>query len=113
FPVERLRSGNDVQDREMWRLIDSRRFPAIVCELRALEPVSDGGRYRAEGDITLAGRTRRYRGELNVRADAGRCVLEGQLSVDIRDFGLRPPNVLILKVDPVVSVRLHLVAAAP
>ncbi len=27
FPVERLRSGNDLQDREMWRLIDSRRFP--------------------------------------------------------------------------------------
>ena len=27
FPVEQLRSGNGLQDREMWKMIDSKRFP--------------------------------------------------------------------------------------
>jgi hypothetical protein len=39
-----------------------------------------------------------------------RLTIDGELSVDIRDFGLKPPNLLIVKVEPVVRVRLHLVA---
>lgn len=112
FPVERLRSGNDLQDREMWRLIDSRRFPTIIGDLRELRASSSAGRYVAEGDITLSGRMRRYSGEMSVSGGADRFVVDGELSVDIRDFGLKPPNLLIIKVDPVVRVRLHLVAAA-
>ena len=43
FPVERLRSGNDIQDREMWRLIDSKRFPVVSADLRDLKPTSVAG----------------------------------------------------------------------
>ena len=34
FKVESLRTGNDLQDREMWKLIDSKRFPRIAGDLR-------------------------------------------------------------------------------
>ena len=112
FPVERLRSGNDLQDREMWRLIDSRRFPTVIGELRELHASSSAGRYVAEGDVTLSGRMRRYNGEMAVSGDGERVVVDGELSIDIRDFGLKPPNLVIVKVDPVVRVQLHLVAAA-
>ncbi len=30
FKVESLRTGNELQDREMWKLIDSKRFPKIA-----------------------------------------------------------------------------------
>lgn len=110
FPVEQLRSGNGVQDREMWKVVDSKRFPRIAADLRELGVQAAPGRYGASGDITLAGRSRRYEGELSF-AHAGELVtVEGELSVDIRDFGLKPPSLLIVKVDPVVKVHLHLVA---
>jgi hypothetical protein len=36
--------------------------------------------------------------------------VEGEFGVDIRDFGLKPPSLLILKVEPVLRVILRLVA---
>ncbi len=111
-PVEQLKSGNGLQDREMWKLIDSRRFPLIAADLRDVEPNGAPGKYKASGDITLAGRQRRYQGALTVtRSDDG-IVVEGELRVDIRDFGLQPPRFLMLKVEPEVNVRLRLTAAA-
>jgi hypothetical protein len=112
FPVERLRSGNDLQDREMWRLIDSKRFPRIAADLRGLQQTPGTGTYTADGEVTLAGRTRRYGGSITVSSDPKRIVLDGDLVIDVRDFGLRPPQLLFLKVEPSVRVRLHLVAAA-
>jgi polyisoprenoid-binding protein YceI len=112
FPAERLRSGNGLQDREMWKVIDSKRFPRIAADLRGLAPAGTPGRYTAVGDITLAGRRRKYRGDLTLARSDASIVIDGELEVDIRDFGLRPPRLLIMKVDPVVKVRLHLIARA-
>jgi YceI-like domain len=109
FPVERLRSGNDLQDREMWKLIDSRRFPIVSADLRRIKANGVPGAYIAEGDITLAGRSRRYSGEMRVRRNGENLIVDGNLVVDIRDFGLRPPQLLFIKVDPTVKVSLHLV----
>jgi hypothetical protein len=110
FPVEQLRSGNGVQDREMWKVVDSKRFPRVSADLRELHGRSEPGRYAASGDVTLAGRSRRYEGELSFAHEGDVVTVEGALSIDIRDFGLKPPNLLIVKVDPVVKVHLHLVA---
>jgi hypothetical protein len=112
FLVERLRSGNSLQDREMWKVIDSKRFPRIVAGLRTLAATLAPGRYAAAGDVTLAGRVRPYDGELTVAHDGPSVTIEGELAVDIRDFGIKPPTLFIMKVDPVVRVRLHLLARA-
>jgi polyisoprenoid-binding protein YceI len=110
FEVEQLRSGNPFADREMWKLIDSKRFPRILADLTELVPLPQPGRYRAAGRITLAGRARTYQGELSVAADQGRLTIEGEVTVDIRDFGLKPPSLLMLKAEPVVRAALHAVA---
>jgi hypothetical protein len=110
FPVEQLRTGNGMQDREMWKVIDSKRFPRIAADLRELRPGMSPGRYGAGGDVTMSGRARRYDGECTISADGDGITIEGDLSVDIRDFGLTPPKLMIIKVDPVVRVHLHLVA---
>lgn len=108
--VDFLRTGNEMQDREMAKLIDSKRFPKIAGDLRALRPGAAHRRFIAVGDITLAGLARRYEGELRVQRDRARVALEGELEVDVRDFGLKPINLLVLSVAPVVKVRLRLVA---
>jgi hypothetical protein len=110
FPVEQLRSSNGLQDREMWKMIDSKRFPRIAADLRQLLPTQDPDRYAASGDVTLAGKSRRYDGTLTLSHSADRMAIEGEVDVDIRDFGLKPPSLLLIKVEPIVKLRLHAVA---
>lgn len=108
--VESLRTGNELQDREMWKLIDSKRFPKIVAELRELSAVALPGRYTAVGQVTLAGLARRYEGELSASRAGEDVRVGGDMNVDVRDFGLKSMNLLVLSVEPLVRVRLRLVA---
>ena len=110
FPVEGLKTGNNLQDREMWKVVDSRRFPRVSADLREISAAPTAGRYTASGEVTLAGRSRRYSGEFSLGHSGDRLTLEGDLNVDIRDFGLKAPNLLLVKVDPVINIRLRLVA---
>jgi len=47
LPVERLKSGNPFEDRELRRRIDARRFPTINGELTELRATGTDGRYLA------------------------------------------------------------------
>jgi polyisoprenoid-binding protein YceI len=109
FPVERLTSGNGLQDKETWKLLDSKRSPTISADLRELTAAS-GNAYHATGDITMAGRKKAYEGDLTMKVDKDKLVVDGSLVVDIRDFGLQPPRLLMVTVQPQVTVRLHLIA---
>jgi polyisoprenoid-binding protein YceI len=110
FEVESLRTGNELQDREMWKLIDSKRFPKVAGDLRMLSSGTVRGRYSAAGQITLAGLARRYEGEFRLDRDGRRVSLDGELKIDVRDFGLKPMKLLVLGVAPLVRVHLRLVA---
>jgi polyisoprenoid-binding protein YceI len=111
FPFEQVRSGNELQDREMRKLVDSRRFPKISAALQSLEPAPDTGSYAATGEITFAGRKRVYDGELQIVQRGDVVTIDGKLTLDIRDFGVEPPRMFMMKVDPVVRVTVHLVAS--
>lgn len=111
FAVESLRTGNDLQDREMWKLIDSKRFPKIFGDLHAFSAGTARGRYTAAGQITLAGLARAYEGEFRLERDGKNVTVHGELQVDVRDFGLKPIKLLVLSIAPLVRVRLHLVTA--
>lgn|GEM_PF-1111151 len=108
--VESLRTGNELQDREMWKLIDSKRFPKIVAELRELSAGTLHGRYTAAGQITLAGLARRYEGELLPSRAGEYARIGGDINVDVRDFGLKSMKLMVLSVEPLVRVRLRMVA---
>ncbi len=109
FPIERLVSGNGMQDKEMWKLLDSKRNPLIRADLRELRAGS-GTNYAASGEITMCGRVRKYDGTLTVVCGGDEITVSGALKVDIRDFGITPPRFLMFTVQPEVNVRLHLIA---
>lgn len=111
LPVSRLSSGNGMEDREMQKRIDARRYPTIDGVLDQLEPTGDDGSYRVGGDVTFRGVSRHYEDTMTIhRVDDHTIELAGRSRFDIRDFGMEPPRMLMLKVDPQVDVGVDIVA---
>ncbi|RCG28308.1 YceI family protein [Sphaerisporangium album] len=111
LPAERLRSGNPLYDGELRRRIDVRAYPRVTGEATEVEELTGTGRYRVQGDLTFHGVTRPVEGEITVSAPDDRTLLiEGEQIFDVRDFGLQPPKMLMLRVHPQVRVRVRIVA---
>ncbi len=110
-PVDALKSGNPLEDRELRRRIDVRRFPTIEAALGDMRKADDGDGYSVRGEVTCRGVTHTYEGEVTVeRLDATTISLAGESTFDVRDFGLQPPRLLMFRVAPEVRVRLAVVA---
>jgi polyisoprenoid-binding protein YceI len=110
LPVARLSSGNRLEDRELHKRIDERRFPTINGVLTKMEQI-DGNQYRVSGNLAFRGVTRRVEDEMTVDVVDDRTVqLDGQATFDVRDFGMEPPRILMLRVEPDVVVRVVIVA---
>ena len=111
IPVSDLRSGNRVYDAELLRRIDAKRFPHVSLDLSGCTAIGVGNRFRLGGAVTLHGLTRPFvgTGVVTLRDDR---ILEvsGEQVVDIRDFGIESPTVLMLRIYPDVTVRLQIEA---
>lgn len=111
--VARLTSGNRFEDRELQKRIDARRHPTIDGVLTGMTAGATHGTVAVSGDVTFRGVTRSYAEEMAVsRVDATTIRLSGEASFDIRDFGMEPPRILLLRVEPIVTVRVEIVATA-
>jgi hypothetical protein len=111
FPVEKLNSGSDLQDNEMQRRIEARKYPTIAAELRSVTPLAGLDRYRLLTDLTFHGVTRRLEVDVTGRLNQNRVSVEGEFSLDVRAFDVVPPSILGLKVHPDILVRVHMVLA--
>jgi polyisoprenoid-binding protein YceI len=107
--VDKLRSGNALVDRETRRRVDAKKFPNIVGRLVTTTRTSETV-LAATGEIDFRGETCPVEGELTLRPDGDGLVIEGEQRFDIRDWGLQPPKLGLLKVRPEVVVKVNLVA---
>ena len=111
LPVSRLSSGNRMEDREMQKRIEARRYPTIDGVLTSMEHAGANGTYGVSGDVTFRGVSRPHQGEMSVKVlDSKTIQLAGESRFDIREFGMEPPRVLVLKVLPEVDIRVEIVA---
>jgi polyisoprenoid-binding protein YceI len=109
--VAKLRSGNLLEDRELLRRIDAKRFPTIEGALTEMSDTDEDGHCAARGDVTFRGVTRSCAGELTITSADGHTIrVEGHARFDVRDFGMDPPRILMLRVHPEVDVRIEVVA---
>ena len=106
--VERLTSGNALYDRELRRRIDARRYPVIGGRVTRITAAGAHPRYAVRGDISFHGKTRTFEHEMDIEAVDGRVSLTGDYVFDIREFGMEPPSMLMIRVYPEVSVRVAL-----
>jgi len=109
--VESLKTGSKLEDRELERQLQVRKYPRIRGEVRAVTALNGGGRYRVRGDLSLRGVTKSIEGEVALQAlDEKTVQVDGEKTLDVREFGLQPPKFLMLQVYPEVRVRARIVA---
>jgi polyisoprenoid-binding protein YceI len=106
--VERLTSGNQLYDRELRRRMDARRYPTIAG--RVARVVVDGAHpnYVVTGDINFHGKTRTFEHGMQIEVHEEAVALTGEDIFDIREFGMKPPSMLMVRVYPEISVRVEL-----
>lgn len=111
-----MRSGNPLIDREAERRLHIRRYPTVtgrLTELCADGGDADGG-YEGAGTLEFHGVSRPLHGLLRLAEDAdGALALEGTVELDVTDFGVQPPSLLVVKVHPQIRVALSAVALPP
>jgi polyisoprenoid-binding protein YceI len=111
FPLARLSSGNALEDGELRRRIDTRRFPTLDGVVTGMERVDGVQRYRVSGDVAFRGVVQACSDEMTLEVVDDRTVrLEGRSTFDIRDFGMEPPRLLMVRVEPEVVVRVEIIA---
>jgi polyisoprenoid-binding protein YceI len=109
--VDRLKSGNRMEDRELAKRIDARRFPTITGVLGTIATSDSAGAYTVAGEITFRGVTHHHADIMNISSvDSDTIQLDGQSRFDIREFGMEPPRMLMLKVEPEVDIRVEIFA---
>lgn len=112
FPLERLRSGNPLEDVATERAIELKRYPVVEGRLTAIEPAGDDPRrHRVTGELTFHGVTHEVTGEIElVVGDDGSLAITGEETLNVRQWGVRPPRLGLLKVHDDIRVRLSATA---
>jgi polyisoprenoid-binding protein YceI len=106
--VERLTSGNQLYDHELRRRIDARRYPTIGGRVTKISADGAHPRYRVAGDILFHGKTRSFEHVMDIEVGADEVSLTGDSVFDIREFGMKPPSMLMIRVYPEITVRVEL-----
>lgn len=92
FNVASIATDPAVEARDLLRLFGGDRHPTITFQVDSVERGTDVGPWAVHGRLTMNGVTRpvAFFGQANV---SGRQVVaSGTTSVDVRDWGIRPPR---------------------
>jgi polyisoprenoid-binding protein YceI len=106
--VERLTSGNQLYDRELRRRIDARRYPTICGRLTHIAPQGAHPEYVVTGEVSFHGKTRTFEHAMRIELRDDGIALTGDDVFDIREFGMKPPSMLMVRVYPEIAVRVEL-----
>jgi len=109
--TDRFKTGNGLYDRELERRLEVQRYPRLRGEVREVKPLDGANRYRVTGEVRFHGARKTADGDVTLRVVDERTIeIDGERDFDMRDFGLDPPRILMLRVYPEVHVRAHIVA---
>lgn len=109
FAIESLTCGTRAKDQDLWALVDCGRFPKISGDLVRIASTS-GHINIAVGRITVGGIARSYEGSFLVKRGQGRVDVDGFMTINIKDFGLKETRFLPFGLNADVKVRLIVAA---
>jgi len=114
--VSGISTGNEGRDKEMWKALAAERFPAMQFVIQTVDaPSFPPGiaehldtLLTIQGRLSIAGveRVKRFSGR--VRFMQGRLWVRGESRFKMSDFGIKPPQYLLLGVKDEVGVGFDL-----
>jgi len=108
FDLAGMRSGNPLVDREADRRLQVKRYPVVTGRLTALTArPGEPGVFDGTGSLTFHGVTRTIHGVLRVDERDGVIGLTGTTTIDVTQFDVQPPSLLLVKVDKLVTIELE------
>ena len=107
--VIEFQSGNPLVDRETRRRLHARQYPTIRGELTDVVELA-GPTATVKGVVTFLGKDVELEGKVSIiDGDPDTVGLGGSGQMDVQWWGLEPPTLLVLKMEPVVTVSIDLV----
>lgn len=107
--VIEFRSGNPLVDRETRRRLNAKRYPTISGVVTEVVDVS-GPTATVKGDVTFLGQDVELEGDISIVDHSDHSLsLAGSGQMDVQWWGLEPPTLLVLKMEPIVTVSIDLV----
>jgi polyisoprenoid-binding protein YceI len=109
-------TGNSARDADMRQdFLEVARFPTIeftVTDLLVIRPVVDGMSWDVvmQGQLTVHGTTRKVRIPASVDLTTARLTVRGQVRLDMRDYQIRVPRLLLVPMSSEVLVGFDIVA---
>jgi hypothetical protein len=109
-PIDGMSSGNILYDTELRRRLGARRNPWITATLSSAKPAEEPGVFLAQATVAFADASFDFDEAMAVVPLAdGEMELTGVHDFDVRDLGIEPPRLLMLKVSPQVRVGMRIV----
>jgi polyisoprenoid-binding protein YceI len=107
--LDQLRSDDRLVSAELKRRLDTAHHPLATFTVDSVS--YDGGdAYRLTARLALLGITKPFVARCAVTLDGLRMSASGSVSLDVRDFGITPPRMLMVRVEPDIAVDVSLVA---
>jgi polyisoprenoid-binding protein YceI len=102
-----VKTGRADRDHNMSVWLQTKEFPHVVFELRAVDRGPNGA-LTARGRFQLHGQLHDIRFPVTVTVNRGLTTIDGTATLDTQDFGLPIIRFWVLTVDPVVRIHFHL-----
>lgn len=102
-----VKTGLAGRDHNMSEWLQTKEFPQVVFELKAVDRSPDGA-LTARGRFQLHGQVHEMHFPLTVSIYRGLTAIDGTATLDTQDYGLPIIRFMVLTVDPIVHVHFHL-----
>ncbi len=105
FDFEDLKTGKKARDKAMLKWEEHHKFPTATFVLAKIHEL--GEKIIAEGKLTLHGIEKDISFPINVHTEGPQWTIDGSTIIDHLDWDLPIVKVLVLKVDPELTVTIH------
>ena len=111
-PAAKMECGNGTMNEHMWKALKIKDVPTIEFKLAAYDVAKGGPGVQGtlNGTLTLGGVTKTVAIPAQAADEAGRLHVTGTYTLDMREYGLKPPSLMMgtMQVDPAVAVSFDL-----